>query len=50
MARLLHTKLPFVDVLSAAWHGLRRRLAEPYRPEAHYMRGPGPKARAKREG
>ncbi|HWM83763.1 MAG TPA: hypothetical protein VNQ56_17015 [Pseudolabrys sp.] len=24
-----------------------RRLAHPYRPEQHYMRGPGPKSRAK---
>lgn len=26
-----------------------RRLFEPYRPERHYMRGPGPKWRAKHE-
>jgi hypothetical protein len=25
---------------------LKRFSAEPYRPERHYMRGPGPKARA----
>jgi len=24
-----------------------QRLRDPYRPELHYMRGPGPKARAK---
>jgi hypothetical protein len=24
---------------------LKRRLADPYRPELHYMRGPGPKWR-----
>jgi hypothetical protein len=23
------------------------RIADPYRPEKHYMRGPGPKCRAK---
>jgi hypothetical protein len=50
MARLLHAKLPFVGFLGAAWQSLRHRLADSYRPEAHYMRGPGPKARAKRRG
>jgi hypothetical protein len=25
--------------------GLKRRLTDPYRPELHYMRGPGPKWR-----
>lgn len=25
----------------------RRRLFDPYRPESHYMRGPGPKWREK---
>jgi hypothetical protein len=24
------------------------RLSDPYRPERHYMRGPGPKSREKR--
>jgi hypothetical protein len=27
--------------------GAFRSLIDPYRPEAHYMRGPGPKWRAK---
>ena len=26
---------------------LRRAARKPYRPELHYMRGPGPKCRAK---
>ena len=26
-------------------HNLKRRLTDPYRPELHYMRGPGPKWR-----
>jgi hypothetical protein len=26
------------------------RMFDPYRPELHYMRGPGPKWRAKRAG
>jgi hypothetical protein len=34
--------------LAAALHSLLKRLRteEKYRPERHYMRGPGPKARA----
>jgi hypothetical protein len=29
------------------WQRLLRTLADPYRPERHYMRGPGPKWHAK---
>jgi len=29
------------------WSLLRTWLFDPYRPELHYMRGPGPKWRAK---
>ena len=29
------------------WHRARARLMHPYRPERHYMRGPGPKCREK---
>jgi len=29
------------------WRSLRTAIFEPYRPELHYMRGPGPKWRAK---
>ena len=25
------------------WHRLMQHLRDPYRPELHYMRGPGPK-------
>jgi hypothetical protein len=32
----------------ALWHALSRDLLDPYRPELHYMRGPGPRWRAKR--
>ncbi len=28
-------------------HNLVRRACDPYRPELHYMRGPGPKWHAK---
>ena len=33
--------------LLAFWHELTRDIGRPYRPERHYMRGPGPKWRAK---
>jgi hypothetical protein len=29
------------------WHDLTRDALRPYRPELHYMRGPGPAWRAK---
>jgi hypothetical protein len=48
MARLLHTTLPLIGALSGAWQALWHRTAVRYRPELHYMRGPGPKAQAKR--
>jgi len=43
-------KMPLIGTLSQAWAELRRTFADPYRPELHYMRGPGPKARAKADG
>jgi len=33
--------------VSAVWQGLRKMMFDPYRPERHYMRGPGPKSQAK---
>jgi hypothetical protein len=38
-----------IGVISAAWHQLLNRMFDPYRPECHYMRGPGPKWRAKHQ-
>jgi hypothetical protein len=35
----------FADLL----RGLLRELVDPYRPELHYMRGPGPKWHAKHD-
>jgi hypothetical protein len=32
------------------WHRLVGLARNPYRPELHYMRGPGPKWRAKHQG
>jgi hypothetical protein len=33
--------------LTGFWHELTRDAVRPYRPELHYMRGPGPAWRAK---
>jgi hypothetical protein len=32
---------------AALWYSLAKDLFDPYRPELHYMRGPGPRWRAK---
>lgn len=34
-------------ILARRWHRHGVRLSDPYRPERHYMRGPGPKCREK---
>ncbi len=33
--------------VTRAWREVIRELTDPYRPELHYMRGPGPKWAAK---
>jgi hypothetical protein len=40
----------FLAGLANLVHGLVRDLVDPYRPELHYMRGPGPKWHAKHTG
>ena len=32
---------------AALWHSIAKDLFDPYRPELYYMRGPGPRWRAK---
>lgn len=46
---LLATRTPTqaVDAAARRWRWLRTSVCDPYRPELHYMRGPGPKWRAK---
>ena len=46
---LLATRHPAGDAGAAAnrWTSLTATLFDPYRPELHYMRGPGPKWREK---
>lgn len=40
--------MPFrLDEIVSRCHRLVRRVCDPYRPEQHYMRGPGPKWRAR---
>lgn len=40
-----------LDAIMTRCHELARRILDPYRPERHYMRGPGPKWHARhREG
>jgi hypothetical protein len=34
-------------ILALRWQGHAAHLSDPYRPERYYMRGPGPKWRAK---
>jgi len=36
-----------LNAIATRWRRLARIAGNPYRPELHYMRGPGPKWRAK---
>lgn len=42
-----HSAPRFARVVRHFWHVLAKNLRDPYRPEQHYMRGPGPKWHAK---
>ena len=46
---LLATRTPAraVDAVTRRWRWLSASVCDPYRPELHYMRGPGPKWREK---
>jgi hypothetical protein len=46
-ARLPRPFIGFGHFLLAFWHEISRDSVQPYRPERHYMRGPGPAWRAK---
>jgi hypothetical protein len=39
-----------LTVIMTRWHRLIQTARDAYRPELHYMRGPGPKWRAKHHG
>lgn len=51
MSRLVFVPLSriHIDAVTTAWHELLNGMRDPYRPELHYMRGPGPKWRAKHQ-
>ena len=38
-----------LNVIMTSWHKLIKGARDNYRPELHYMRGPGPKSHAKRQ-
>ena len=40
-------RLSLVNVLAEIFREVRKAFLDPYRPELHYMRGPGPKWREK---
>jgi len=42
-----HSLHALVLTLGRCWHELTRDIRRPYRPERHYMRGPGPAWHAK---
>ena len=48
IARLIHRHAS-IEVLVTGWRTLIQSVAGFYRPECHYMRGPGPRSRAKHE-
>jgi hypothetical protein len=39
--------LPRFSTTITRWQAQLKMIFNPYRPELHYMRGPGPKCRAK---
>jgi hypothetical protein len=47
MAAPLHERLPLSVAVRSFWRSLKLDLFDSYRPELHYMRGPGPKWNAK---
>src|SRR5262245_42081806 len=44
------SRMPWRAVAVGLWQGFIRDLIDPYRPELHYMRGPGPRWREKHSG
>jgi len=43
-----HGQGPFAEIADLV-HNLAKAVYDPYRPELHYMRGPGPKWHAKHD-
>jgi len=47
MANPLHERALLRGAVRSLWRSLKQDLFDNYRPELHYMRGPGPKWNAK---
>jgi hypothetical protein len=47
VSRVLFAPGRSFDLAARRWRRLSTSLFDPYRPELHYMRGPGPKWREK---
>lgn len=45
--RVTSTLARLLGAVARRWRWLTASLFDPYRPELHYMRGPGPKSREK---
>jgi hypothetical protein len=41
--------MSILNAIMTRWQRLMKAAGNPYRPELHYMRGPGPKWRAKQQ-
>ena len=46
---VLRIAAPFRQLVGVLWRRLKSTLFDPYRPELHYMRGPGPRFRERHE-
>ncbi len=49
MAKLKRPTMIFLVIVRDLWRSFFRRLNHPYKPELHYMRGPGPAYRARHQ-
>jgi len=49
-AATLTPRAPVGGLIAGWWRWFAKDFARPYRPELHYMRGPGPKWREKHGG
>jgi hypothetical protein len=49
-AAILAVTMLWRSLAKTIWQSLPRFWRDPYRPELHYMRGPGPKWREKHSG
>jgi len=50
VAHAVRPACSFCATITKVWQDGWRWLRDPYRPERHYMRGPGPKCREKASG